>query len=76
MAGTLGIGIDQYGFFVAPDEMMPTDTTREGVYMAGYCQKPMDIPDAVAQGSAAAARAMEAMAQHPRGAEGSKEVAT
>jgi heterodisulfide reductase subunit A len=76
VAETLGIGIDKYGFFVAPDEMMPTDTTRNGVYMAGYCQKPMDIPDAVAQGSAAAARAMEAMAQHPKGGKRTKEVVT
>ena len=76
VADTLGIGIDQYGFFEAPNKMMPTDTTREGVYMAGYCQKPMDIPDAVAQGSATAARAMEAMATHPKGGEKAKEVVT
>ncbi len=74
VAGVLGIEQDRYGFFATPNEMMPTDTTREGVYMAGYCQKPMDIPDAVAQGSAAAARAMEAMAQHPREDKGKREV--
>jgi heterodisulfide reductase subunit A-like polyferredoxin len=56
--------------------MMPTDTTRDGVYMAGYCQKPMDIPDAGAQGSATAARAMEAMVTHPKGEERAKEVVT
>ncbi len=76
VADTLGIDIDPYGFFVAPNEMMPTDTSRDGVYMAGYCQKPMDIPDAVAQGSATAARAMEAMATHPKGGEQTKEVVT
>jgi heterodisulfide reductase subunit A len=79
VAEVLGIEQDRYGFFLAPDEMMPMDTTREGVYMAGYCQKPMDIPDAVAQGSAAAARAMEAIAQHPgsgRGKDGDVREAT
>jgi len=76
VAETLGIDIDPYGFFVAPNEMMPTDTTREGVYMAGYCQKPMDIPDAVAQGSATSARAMEAIATHPKGGKQGKEVVT
>jgi heterodisulfide reductase subunit A len=74
VASIVGIDLDQYGFFEAPNEMMPTDTTKEGVYMAGYCQKPMDIPDAVAQGSASAARAMEAMATHPKGGKDVKEV--
>ncbi len=74
VARILGIELDEYNFFKAPNVMMSTDTTREGVYMAGYCQKPMDIPDAVAQGSATAARAMEAMAQNPKGGASQKEV--
>jgi len=33
----------------------PTDTERGGVYVAGACQAPKDIPDTVAQASAVAA---------------------
>jgi heterodisulfide reductase subunit A-like polyferredoxin len=35
------------------------DSTRPGVYLAGYCSGPVDIPESVAMGSAAAAKAME-----------------
>jgi len=34
-----------------------------GVFLAGYAQGPADIPESVAQGSSAAAKAVEAMAQ-------------
>jgi heterodisulfide reductase subunit A len=34
------------------------DTTTDGVFLAGACQSPKDIPDTVAQASAAAARAI------------------
>jgi len=78
LAKVLGVELDEYNFFRAPDELAPTDTTREGVFMAGYCQKPMDIPDAVAHGSAAAARAMETIAVHGArtGAKGGQVVRT
>jgi len=33
----------------------PTDTERGGIYVAGMCQAPKDIPDTVAQASAVAA---------------------
>ena len=33
----------------------PNSTGREGIYLAGVCQGPKDIPDTVAQASAAAA---------------------
>ncbi len=33
----------------------PTDTEKGGIYVAGMCQGPKDIPDTVAQGSAVAA---------------------
>jgi heterodisulfide reductase subunit A len=37
------------------------DTTTDGVYIAGACQGPKDIPDSVAQGGAAAAGALSLM---------------
>jgi heterodisulfide reductase subunit A2 len=36
----------------------PVATTTDGVFIAGCCQSPKDIPDTVAQASAAAARVL------------------
>ncbi len=47
------------GFFLEKHPKLdPVATTTEGVLIAGCCQGPKDIPDTVAQASAAAARAM------------------
>lgn len=52
------------GFFSeAHPKLRPVDTLTDGVYLAGACQGPKDIPDTVAQGSAAAARASIPMAK-------------
>ena len=60
LAKSLGIDVDEYGFFVKPKPLRaPFDTTREGVFMCGYCQGPKDIPDSIAEASGAAARAAE-----------------
>lgn len=37
----------------------PTGTSVGGIYIAGVCQGPKDIPDSVAQGSAAAAQVIQ-----------------
>jgi len=39
----------------------PTGTFRGGILLAGACQGPKDIPDSVAQGSAAAARVIQSI---------------
>jgi heterodisulfide reductase subunit A len=45
------------GFFLERHPKLdPVGTTMDGVYLAGACQGPKDIPDSVAQGQAAAAR--------------------
>ena len=41
----------------------PTSTTTDGVYIAGCCQGPKDIPDTVAQASSAAARILSTIAK-------------
>ncbi|MCJ7666789.1 MAG: FAD-dependent oxidoreductase, partial [Anaerolineae bacterium] len=47
------------GFFrEAHPKWRPVDTEREGVYLAGCCQGPKDIPDGVAQAKAAASSAI------------------
>jgi len=60
LAGVLGVGLDEYGFFRVRDPTFePVQSTRPGVYLAGYCARPMDIPESVVTGSAAAAKAVE-----------------
>jgi len=45
------------GFFLEKHPKLdPTATSTDGVYIAGCCQGPKDIPDTVAQASSAAAR--------------------
>jgi len=49
-------GID--GFFMeSHPKLKPIDTAVDGIFLAGACQGPKDIPYSVAQGSGAAARA-------------------
>jgi heterodisulfide reductase subunit A len=58
LAGILGIELDEFGF-VKTDPFAPTDTSRAGIVACGCCLGPSDIPQSVAQASAAAARAAE-----------------
>ena len=52
----LGVDRDVDGWFSELDyNGRPTDTDRGGIYVAGMCQAPKDIPDTVAQASAVAA---------------------
>ncbi len=52
------------GFFMeAHPKLRPVDTVMEGIYLAGCCQGPKDIPDTVAQAKAAAASAMIPLCQ-------------
>ena len=47
------------GFFLEKHPKLdPVATTTDGVYIVGCCQSPKDIPDTVAQASAAAARVL------------------
>lgn len=55
LAAMLGIPRDEYGWFAEADyNSDPTGTERGAVYVAGASQGPKDIPDTVAQASAAA----------------------
>jgi len=44
-------------------KLRPVDTATKGIFLAGCCQSPKDIPDTVAQASGAAARALIPLAQ-------------
>jgi heterodisulfide reductase subunit A len=59
VATMLGLEMSEDGFFAeAHPELRPVDTQRQGIYLAGTCQSPKDIPDTVSQAKAAAARAI------------------
>lgn len=50
---------DLNGFFVeSHPKLKPVETNTAGVYLAGSCQGPKDIPSSVGQGSAAAAKVL------------------
>ncbi|MBN1991606.1 MAG: CoB--CoM heterodisulfide reductase iron-sulfur subunit A family protein [Anaerolineae bacterium] len=52
-----GMGCDFDGFFIERHPKLdPVATMTEGIFIAGACQGPKDIPDSVVQGAAAAAR--------------------
>lgn len=57
LARTLKISYDTNHFFVeAHPKLRPVETQSDGLFLAGTCVGPRDIPDCVAQGSAAAAK--------------------
>ncbi|MBU2512806.1 FAD-dependent oxidoreductase [bacterium] len=59
VARTFGINIGSDGFFLEEHpKLAPLNTPNDGVFLAGTCQGPKDIPDTVAQASGAAAKAM------------------
>ncbi len=60
IARMFGIGCGQGGFFAEKHpKLAPVETASDGIFIAGTCQGPKDIPDAVAQGGAAAAAALD-----------------
>ncbi|MEG2004614.1 MAG: 4Fe-4S dicluster domain-containing protein, partial [Bilophila sp.] len=59
LAETLHISYDGFGFFMESHcKLRPVETNTAGVFLAGVCQGPKDIPSSVAQGSAAGAKAI------------------
>jgi heterodisulfide reductase subunit A len=61
IARVFGIDLNEYGFCRTGD-FEPVETTRPGVLVCGAFAGPKDIPDSVAQASAAAAKAMSMIA--------------
>jgi heterodisulfide reductase subunit A len=52
------------GFFAeAHPKLKPVETNTGGIFLAGACQSPKDIPDTVAQGSGAAVQAVKLLAK-------------
>jgi heterodisulfide reductase subunit A2 len=65
LAATLGIALDADGFLLADETAAGlVATSRAGVYMAGCASGPKDIPDSVAEASAASALALTHLTAH------------
>jgi heterodisulfide reductase subunit A len=64
VARLVGISQDREGWFIeSHPKLAPVSTTTDGVYIAGACQAPKDVPDSVAQARAAAASVLEHIAR-------------
>ena len=62
VADLLGVERSSEGFFrEANTKLRPVDTNVEGVFVAGCCQGPKDIPDTVAEAKAAASSALRVL---------------
>jgi heterodisulfide reductase subunit A len=64
LAKQLRIAVDPYGFLQeAHPKLRPVETLTAGVFVAGAAHAPKDIPDTVAQASAAASKALELLSK-------------
>jgi heterodisulfide reductase subunit A2 len=64
VAKLFGLSRSADGFFLERHpKLAPVETTNEGVFLAGACQSPKDIPDSVAQAAGAAAAALSLLDQ-------------
>jgi len=64
MASLFGVSRSRDGFFLEKHpKLAPVETVNEGIYLAGTCQSPKDIPDSVAQAGGAAAVALSLLDQ-------------
>ncbi len=62
LSDMMGVDVDHSGWFKELDNLLdPVGTIRQGITIAGVCQGPKDIPDTVAQASAAAARVLQSI---------------
>ena len=64
LAQKLSVGYDEYGFLSeSHPKLRPVETNSAGVFVCGACQGPKDIPESVAQASAAAAKVLIMLSQ-------------
>jgi heterodisulfide reductase subunit A len=59
LAQKLNVGYDEFGFLSeSHPKLRPVETNAAGVFVCGACQGPKDIPEAVAQATAAAGKVL------------------
>jgi len=64
VASIFGVSRSPDGFFLEKHPKLgPVETSTDGIFLAGACQSPKDIPDSVAQAGATAAAALSLIDQ-------------
>jgi heterodisulfide reductase subunit A len=64
MAKTLGIETDEFGFMkILHPRLKPSESTVPGIFVAGCCQSPKDIPECVAQSCGCAGKVLSLFSQ-------------
>jgi heterodisulfide reductase subunit A len=59
LAQKLNVGYDEFGFLSeSHPKLRPVETNAAGVFVCGTCQGPKDIPESVAQATAAAGKVL------------------
>lgn len=66
LARILGINMGDQGFFDTKERFNSNETNVEGIFLAGTCEGPKDIPDSIAHGMAAASRVIQVLATQER----------
>jgi heterodisulfide reductase subunit A len=59
LARILGINLSDDGFFGEKDSLSANETNVDGIFIAGTCQGPRDIPDSIAHGISAASKVLQ-----------------
>lgn len=62
LAKTLGINLGDFGFFDTLTQVDTISTNMEGIFIAGCCQGPKDIPESIAHSTQAALRVARSLA--------------
>jgi len=60
-ARMLGINLGDYSFFDTRDTLDSNKTNVDGIFLAGTCQGPKDIPESIAHGIQAASRVIQTL---------------
>ena len=64
LSKVLNVSLDPYGFLLEKHlKVKPSETTLNGIYLAGAIQGPKDIPSSIAQAESAAAKAISLIAK-------------
>ena len=63
LARILGINLADGGFFDKKNLLSSNETNVDGIFVAGTCQAPRDIPDSIAHGMAAASKVIQVLGE-------------
>jgi heterodisulfide reductase subunit A len=59
LSSLFGISQDTHHFFKEADPLDPVASTQPGIFIAGCCQGPQNVPQSISQGQAAAGRILQ-----------------